>query len=100
MQWKLQKCLPSSAFRHWKRLTFRKIDLSDLLEQIRLRTLRDIFGYLRDTADARQHARVLEGLVLTSTEEHPEPEIETSRKKKRIQRKAALDNVLTSCDCV
>eukprot|EP00603_Paraphysomonas_imperforata_P010773 CAMPEP_0114461830 /NCGR_PEP_ID=MMETSP0104-20121206/6492_1 /TAXON_ID=37642 ORGANISM="Paraphysomonas imperforata, Strain PA2" /NCGR_SAMPLE_ID=MMETSP0104 /ASSEMBLY_ACC=CAM_ASM_000202 /LENGTH=280 /DNA_ID=CAMNT_0001634643 /DNA_START=528 /DNA_END=1368 /DNA_ORIENTATION=- len=97
---RLLKAVPGPAFRHWKRLTFNPTDLTDLLNRIRLRKLREHFDYMRDTADGLVEARMLAGLQFTEAKVEPPPELIVSEKKKKPTRKAPLDNMHTSCDCV
>lgn len=94
------KCVPGPAFRHWKKITFQEVDMSDLLNRIRLRILRDHFDYLHNTADALQHARLLEGLVVSENKVEPLVEVVVPARKRKPTRKAPLDNMHTSCDCV
>ena len=67
-----------------------------------LRTLQEHFQYLHDTADKLQEDRLLANLPIAH--EPPlelQPVLELpSPVKTRTMRKAPLDNMLTSCDCV
>jgi hypothetical protein len=74
--------------------------MSDLLNRIRLRILRDHWTYLYNTAEALQENRMLDGLEFIPEEKGEEEAVVESSRRIRVMRKAPLDNMLTSCDCV
>ena len=77
-----------------------KVDLSDLLERIRLRKLRELFEILCQLFEKFQHDRVLENLNISKDESFVEVVKTDAPKRKKMIRKAPLDNYLTICDCV
>jgi hypothetical protein len=78
--------------------------MSSVLEAIRLRTLREVFAYLRDTADRRQDERLLAGLPVPSTGSVLPESIPTMQptppRQRKSTRKAPLDTSRPSCICV
>jgi hypothetical protein len=102
----LVKGFPFSAFQLWKAVTFRRVDMSSVLEAIRLRTMREVFEYLRNTAEALIDKKLLDGLPIRGAAisepiiMHPAQTPPPSPKPKRSTRKAALDTRRPSCACV
>jgi hypothetical protein len=100
------RLMPRVAFLHWKACTFRTVDLSPVLERIRLRVLEEAFYFLWRLSEKLKHERLLASLPTRAPTLEVAPiEVPTAPAASPLRtpkktRKAALDTWRTPCRCV